>query len=76
MHLPHSTTQDTQTTVIIADEELADNPELSMATVGFTNTHDERPNGGNGIVNTFSYDDGQWTYTAAPESVSVPTGEQ
>ena len=72
----YSTTQDTQTTVIIADEVLADNPELSMATVGFTNTHDDRPNGGNGIVNTFSYDNGQWTYQAAPESSSVVMGEQ
>lgn len=57
-------TEDTQDTVIIADEVLAKDPESTVATVSFTNTHDGRHNGGNGIVNTFSYDDGEWTYEA------------
>lgn len=60
----YSTTEDTKETVIVADEVLAADPESMIATVTFINTHDGRHNGGNGIVNTFSYDDGEWTYEA------------
>lgn len=60
----YCTTDDTKETVIVADEVLAADPESMIATVTFINTHDGRHNGGNGIVNTFSYDDGEWTYEA------------
>lgn len=60
----YSTPEDIKETVIIAEEVLAADPESMIATVTFTNTHDGRHNGGNGIVNTFSYDDGEWTYEA------------
>jgi len=60
----YSTTEDTKETVIVADEVLTEDSESVMAAVSFTNTHDGRHNGGNGIVNTFSYDNGEWTYEA------------
>lgn len=60
----YSTPEDIKETVIVAEEVLAADPESMIATVTFTNTHDGRHNGGNGIVNTFSYDDGEWTYEA------------
>ena len=60
----YGTDEDTKETVIVAEEVLAKDPESMIATVSFTNTHNDRPNGGNGIVNTFSYDNGVWTYEA------------
>jgi len=66
------TTDAEQTTTIISDEMLAEDPELGMAEVSFGNTHDDRPNGGNGIVNSFSYDGGQWTYEASGDSLTTP----
>lgn len=57
-----------ETTVIIADDHL-DAEKSNQACVSFTNTHDGRTGGGNGIVNRFSYDDGQWTYEAASDSI-------
>ncbi len=56
-------------TVIIADEVLAKDSSKEVAKVSFTNTHDDRPNGGNGIVNSFSYDEGAWNHEATPDSL-------
>ena len=67
----------TEETVIVADEYLAQD-KSNQAKVDFTNTHDGRPNGGNGIVNSFSYDNGAWTNQAYPDSLGaeiVPDAE-
>ena len=54
-------TDATLTTAIVADEAVE---------VSFTNTHDGGQNGGTGLVNTFTYNDGEWTHSASTSSAN------
>lgn len=60
------TSDASQTVTILAKEE-----EGAPATANFSNTYDDRMNGGNGVVNTFAYDDGTWTHHATEETPEV-----
>lgn len=53
------TTDGEVTTIILADSEVE---------VDFSNTHNGGHNGGTGLVNTFTYNDGEWTHSAAADS--------
>ena len=53
------TTEETVETIIIADD---------VVEVSFVNTHDGGQNGGTGLVNTFAYNDGEWTHNATVDS--------
>ena len=60
-----------KTTVIIADGE-----DGAPATVDFSNTYDYRLNGGNGVVNSFIYNqdaegNATWTHSAMNDSTAV-----
>ena len=64
----------TQTVTIIAKEE-SEVEQLSETTVqgspvevSFLNTYDEGMNGGSGVVNSFSYAEGEWTWQQKTES--------
>ena len=54
-------TDATLTTAIVADEAVE---------VSFTNTHDGGQNGGTGLVNTFTYNNGEWTHSASTSSAN------
>lgn len=45
--------------IIIAEDEVE---------VDFANTHNGGQNGGTGLVNTFTYNDGEWTHSASVDS--------
>lgn len=64
------TSDASKTVTIIANEE-----EGAPATADFSNTYDDRMNGGNGLVNTFTYDDGKWTHSATEETPEVVENE-
>lgn len=51
------TTEASQTTTIIAEEE-----EGNPVTVGFTNTYNNKLNGGTSVVNSFEVADGNWSW--------------
>ena len=53
------TTEDMVEVTIIAD---------SVVEADFSNTHNGGNNGGNGLVNTFTYNDGEWTHNATEDS--------
>lgn len=60
----YSLTSDaSQKVTIIADEE-----EGAPVSASFSNTYDKRLNGGNGVVNSFAYEDGVWTHSATEDS--------
>lgn len=59
------TSDASQTTTIIADGE-----EGAPVNVDFSNTYDDRMNGGNGIVNHFAYEDGEWKHQATEDSTN------
>lgn len=53
------TTEGEVTTVIIAED---------VVNADFANTHNGGQNGGTGLVNTFTYNDGEWTHSASVDS--------
>lgn len=53
------TTEGKVTTVIIAED---------VVNADFANTHNGGQNGGTGLVNTFTYNDGEWTHSASVDS--------
>lgn len=53
------TTDAEASTIIIANSEVE---------VDFSNTHNGGQNGGTGLVNTFTYNDGEWTHSATEDS--------
>ena len=59
------TTEESATTIIIAEDAVE---------VDFVNTHDGGQNGGTGLVNTFAYNEGEWTHNATVDS-SVEAAE-
>ena len=54
-----ATTEASVTETIIAEDAVE---------VDFVNTHDGGQNGGTGLVNTFAYNDGEWTHNATVDS--------
>jgi len=61
------TSEANKTATIVADEDA-----LEPAKVTFSNTYNEKLNGGSGIVNSFTYSDGEWSHSASEDS----TGEE
>lgn len=63
---------ETKTATIVAKEVLAKDSEKQVATVDFTNTHNNGYNGGNGLVNSFKYDskNKSWGHSAAADSTN------
>ena len=59
------TSEESKTVTILADGE-----EGAPVAVDFSNTYDERLNGGNGVVNHFSYEDGEWKHQATEDSTN------
>ena len=55
------TTDAIVTTTIVADEAVK---------VSFTNTHDGGENGGTGLVNTFTYNNGEWSHQATVDTTN------
>ena len=55
------TTEASVTKTIVAD---------SFVEADFSNTHDGSENGGTGLVNTFTYNNGEWTHQATADSIN------
>lgn len=63
------TSEGTQSVTIVAKEENSEvTADAEPVEVSFSNTYDEGMNGGSGVVNSFSYVDGQWTWQQKEES--------
>ena len=62
----YTLTSDASLEVVI----IADGEEGAPATVNFSNTYDDRHNGGNGVVNHFAYENGEWTHQATEDSTN------
>lgn len=80
------TSEGTQSVTIVAKEENSEvTADAEPVEVSFSNTYDEGMNGGSGVVNSFSYVDGQWTWqqkkvsdieNAKPNLAPVVSGTQ
>ena len=80
------TSEGTQSVTIVAKGENSEvTADAEPVEVSFSNTYDEGMNGGSGVVNSFSYVDGQWTWqqkkvsdneNAKPNLAPVVSGTQ